>query len=289
MNTARSILAATAALALLAACSSDDTDGKGTATFTSWGEEYIERQIPSSVFEDGWSVHFNKFLVVVGGIKVADDKGATAAQMAGYKLVDHTQVGVKPIVSFADLPARAWNRVSYTIAPAGSATELQGATEADKKIMVDGGFSVYVGGVATKGAASKKFAWGFTSSTTFERCRGEIGGKDTEGTVITNGGTDTIELTIHGDHLFYDDLQSPDAKVRFTALADADDRSTGNKDGIVTLEELAASPLDEIPAANGGYGTGSLSGTNDLRAFVNALSRTVGHFRGEGECFTPSK
>ena len=36
-----------------------------------------------------------------------------------------------------------------------------------------------------------------------------------------------------------------------------------------------------VPA---GYGTGSAGDVNDLGAFVTALSRTLGHCLGEGEC-----
>ena len=280
----------TSMLALVAACSSATGDaGTGTVSFSTWGEEYIEEGIPSAVFADGWSLKYDKFLVVLGGITVADDQGAAAGSMKTSVLVDHVKPGPKPLAAFQNVAARAWNRVSYSIAPANNTTELGGATAEDLKLMMGAGYSLYVEGVASKGLVRKRITWGFTTSTTFERCRGDVGGKDTEGAVVTRGGTDGIELTIHGDHLFYDDLQSPSAKVRFGAIAEADDRATGDQDGSVTLDELAKSPLVEVPPANGGYGTGALRGVNDLRAFVTSLSRTVGHFRGEGECFTPSK
>ena len=68
------------------------------------------------------------------------------------------------------------------------------------------------------------------------------------------------------------------------ANADAD------ADGKITLEELAAVDLaDKTKITAGTYGTGSASNINDLRAFVEALSRTVGHFRGEGECLARAK
>ncbi len=58
------------------------------------------------------------------------------------------------------------------------------------------------------------------------------------------------------------------------AAADAND------DGEVTLEELEAVPLVEID--EGTYGTGSASHVDDLGEFVRALTRTIGHYRGEG-------
>ena len=153
--------------------------------------------------------------------------------------------------------------------------------------MIQGGYSLYVEATATKGAVSKSYKWGFQTATLFDRCKAaNVDGKDgVDGVVVKNGITDTVELTIHGDHLYYDDLQSIDAKVRFDNIAAAD----VNMDGDITLEELATVKLAAIPKGSGPYGTGSAAGINDLRQFVEALSRTVGHFRGEGECFASAQ
>ncbi len=285
-------VAATALFAIVAACSSTSSSGTGTLAFTSWGEEYIEQEIPpvvdgETIVVDGWTIKYSKFLVVLGNIKVQDAAGAVAAEQKGSKLVDHTKAGKKPLVTFASVEAKAWTHVSYEILPATAATELAGASEADKALMVQGGFSVYVEATATKGAVSKSYKWGFQTATLFDRCKAaNVDGKDgIDGVVVKNGITDTVELTIHGDHFYYDDLQSIDAKVRFDNIAAAD----ADADGIVTLDELAKVKLAAIPTTQGKYGTGSASGISDLRAFVTALSRTVGHFRGEGECFASAK
>jgi hypothetical protein len=275
------------ALAALAACS-DSSDGQGTVTFTTWGEDYIEREIPPKdemgevIVEDGWTVRYTKFLVVISEVSVAEDGKAPAAQLATPKLFDMHAPGQKPVATFADLPGRAYPHVSYAIAPATAVVEVgAGATEADKQLMVANGYSVFVEGSAIKETTTKSFRWGFKTSTLYDRCKAEVSGKETDGVVVTNGGTDAVELTIHGDHLFYDDLQSAEAKLRLDNIVNAD----ANADGEVTLEELAAVDLaDRTKITSGTYGTGSATGINDLRAFVEALSRTVGHFRGEGEC-----
>lgn len=283
---------APALFATAAACSSTSSSGTGTVAFTSWGEEYIEQEIPpvvdgETIIVDGWTIKYSKFLVVLGNIKVQDAAGAVAAEQKGSKLVDHTKVGRKPLVTFSNIEAKAWTHVSYEILPATAATELAGASDADKALMIQGGYSLYVEATATKGAVSKSYKWGFQTATLFDRCKAaNVDGKDgVDGVVVKNGITDTVELTIHGDHLYYDDLQSIDAKVRFDNIAAAD----ADNDGVVTLDELAKVKLAAIPATQGKYGTGSASGISDLRAFVTALSRTVGHYRGEGECFASAK
>lgn len=59
------------------------------------------------------------------------------------------------------------------------------------------------------------------------------------------------------------------------------------QDGVITLDELAAVQLTSLPL--GQYGTGSAGSVHTLKDFVSALSRTVGHFRGEGECVSRAR
>lgn len=296
----KKLACATAALGIttLLACSSDtgttgSADGQGTVTFTTWGEEYIEQEIPvksaegETIVEDGWTIKYTKFLIIISEIAVGEEGKEPVAKLTTPKLFDMHSAGEKPVISFPNLPGKAYNHVSYAVVPATAAVEVgQGATEADKQAMVSNGYSIYVEGSGTKDATTKTFKWGFKTNTLYDKCKGEISGKETDGVVVTNGGTDSVQLTIHGDHFYYDDLQSQDAKVRFGNIANAD----ANNDGEVTLEELAAVSLaDKTKITEGPYGTGSAANINDLRAFIEALSRTVGHFRGEGECLARAR
>ncbi|MFP2928873.1 hypothetical protein ACLESO_27475 [Pyxidicoccus sp. 3LG] len=262
----------------LVACS----DGTGTVTFTTYGEDFIEKEIPASAFEDGWSVRFSKFLVKLGEVKVAT-KDETAAQQGQSKVFDVHKPGPVVVETFTELPAQDWDHVSYAIAPFPEAV-AGNADAQDVALMKTGGYSVYVEGVATKGSVTKSFDWGFTSDTLYEHCESEDLGA---GVTVPKDGEASVELTIHGDHLFFDDLQSPDAKMRFDALAAADKLGIAGADGVVTLEELAAVDLTELP--QGQYGTGGVANVRNLRDFVTALVRTVGHFRGEGECSPRSR
>jgi hypothetical protein len=131
----------TLSLALLLgapACGSSDptgSGGEGRLSFTTWGEEFIEEQIPpdpgdGSGFIDGWSVRYDTFLVNFQNIVVADIRGELAGTMPSSRLFDNTLAGVKPIVEFDALPAKAWERVSYEIAPVTAATALsEGVSE----------------------------------------------------------------------------------------------------------------------------------------------------------------
>lgn len=268
-------------IATLAACSDE---GQGSVRFTTWGEDFIEKEIPADPgeggFSDGWSVKYDKFLVAFHAIKVADDRGETAATMGVSKLVDNVRPGKKELVTFSGLPARAWNRVSYQIRPALASSELLGATAADRDLMVSKGYALYAEGSASKGAVRKTFRWGFATATEMSACRAaEEAGRAAEGVVVTSGGSTTAELTTHGDHLFYDRLKASDdpaieTALRFDAIAAADQ----DGDGEVTMTELAGRPIDVRLYDPSGFDAVNLG------AFITQLSRTVGHYRGEGEC-----
>jgi len=279
-------LATSLALLLPLAC---DSGGRGTARFTTWGEAYIEDEIPADPkgetgFLDGWVLTYDKFLVAFHAITVADDDGHVAARMAGSRLVDNTIVGRKELVAFHDLPARAYRRVGYQIKPALADSALVGATEADRALMVAGGYSIYVAGSVTKltggATTSKAFHWGFTTATQYEDClQPQAGGQTIEGIVVTNEGTDTTELTTHGDHFFYDRLKASADPAQPTSLR-FDEKAAADQDGDgeITLEELTVMTIDVTRYDPSPFATPTLG------SFMTALARTVGHFRGEGEC-----
>jgi hypothetical protein len=252
--------------------------GSGNLTLTTYGEDYIEKEIPATAFEDGWSVKFSRFLVTVGEVKVASHDGKVAAESAATRVFDVHKPGPATVERFSELPAADWDAVSYAIAPSANA-EAGNASAEDVGLLKASGWSVFVEGVATKGSETKRFGWGFPLNTLYEQCEHPDLG---EGVTVPNGGEETLQLTIHGDHLFFDDLQSPDAKMRFDALAAADKVGIRGADGQITLEELELVDLTQLPLNQ--YGTGGASNVRNLRDFVTALVRTVGHYRGEGEC-----
>lgn len=252
---------------LLAGC------GAGQLSLTAWGEEFIEQEIPATVFEDGHSVRYSKFLVVVRDFTLAKRTGEVAATQPHPVVMDLTKPGPVKLFEF-QLPAFKYDEVSYRIGPADDAVAVGEVSEADVGSM-RAGASLRVEGTVSNGAQSKRFAWAFSVSTHYSRCENLDFG---EGVTVPNGSEETVQLTLHGDHLWYDGLQADDAKVRGAAILAAD----ANDDGEVTMAELAAVQLTSLPLSQ--YDTTGAGGVKTLADFVTALSRTVGHFRGEGDC-----
>src|SRR5262245_13284252 len=108
----RTFLSAVCILSSLsaAACGSDEGE-PGTVQLTVWGEEYIEEEIPADVFADGWTVHFETFLVVIGDVTVAGGPGS-GASLPSAQLLDLVTPGPHDLGSL-ELDSGAWEDVSY--------------------------------------------------------------------------------------------------------------------------------------------------------------------------------
>lgn len=265
----RSLSFLVAAVALAAAgCDADDA-GSGTLKVEIWGEDFIETGIPAGEFADGWGVVFDRFLVNVGGLAVAEEGRAPVIEEPGFRVFDLVAMDGPLTVVQAVVPAGAYVHASYAIAPATSASVAANAAPADLQRMVAGGLSVLVEGRATKDAQTVAFSWGFTTATTYDPCH--------SGGEVADGGVATVQVTIHGDHLFYDDAVSEEPSLRFAdlALADADG------DGTLTADEMSAYGILALDH----YGVGSLD-IDNLWEFVSHMTSTLGHIDGEGHCET---
>jgi hypothetical protein len=147
--------------------------------------------------------------------------------------------------------------------PATAETTTPNASEADLQMMKDEGFSLYVRGVAVRGAEQETFAWGFRNSAVFSNC-------ETDGVI----GKTPSWLTIHADYLFSDNLEDV-PRMSFDLIASAD----SNEDGNVTPEELQ---LVDITGQSR-YQVGSRPITN-LWQFIEAQTKRFGHIDREGVC-----
>jgi len=253
---------------LYLSCESDE-EGAGTLTVETWGEEYIEEGIPEDEFSDGWSVTFDKFLVNIGGIIVAQGEGTPAITENTFKIYDLTRQGPTEI-AIREVSTGRYNNTNYSISPADASTEIGNAALDDLDIMKNNGYSVYVEGRAEKtGENTKTFTWGFSTDTHYHGCESAAD--------VSDGGTAVIQLTIHGDHLFYDDLFSAEPNVSFDIPAQADADSNDE----ISKEELRGFDISTL--AN--YQVGS-TGIDNLWEYISYLTKTLGHIDGEGHCHT---
>jgi hypothetical protein len=260
----RALVVVGASVALLAC----DTARDEALEVRIYGEAYVEDGLPAEIFADGWSLRYEKFLVSVGGVAVAEKGAEPGLRVSEFQVFDLTKAsdGVGQVVGSDLVPLGRYDDTSFTIAADAEAT-AGNASDADLKLMIAGGFSVYVAGTATKGGDSKHFAWGFATHTDYSACESLA--------EVRGGQPAVVQLTIHGDHLLYDDLFSMTPKVTFELIAKADT----DGDGEVSQAELLAVDLRPLP----NYQVGSTD-IVDLWHFIEHLTTTVGHIDGEGHC-----
>ncbi|MBN2716391.1 MAG: hypothetical protein JXX14_11090 [Deltaproteobacteria bacterium] len=260
-------------LILFAFAGCDDSDSETASaplTLELWGEEFIEKGIPAEVFADGYALTYQKFLISLSNVKTAETEGdAVAARFPEQKIWDLTPAGPF-VVGQAEVPTGAYENTGYAILQATAQATSGNATPADVQMMIQNKYSVYVEGTAKLGDESWTFAWGFQTNTVYGPCH-------STGTVTEAAGG-AIEITIHGDHFFYDSAVSTDPALRFAdiALADADG------DYVITQDELAQYSL--APLAH--YMVPPTSDAKDMWGFLSHMTATLGHIDGEGHCET---
>ena len=254
--------------AALWACDDSESEeaAEGMHRVTIYGESFITDGIPADEFSDGWAVEFEHFIVLVDYLAVGEVESST-----GMNAVDLTLGGeAGHSLSSEMVPGGSYEALSYRIAPATTDEQVNDMTSNPEIVaaMLADGHSISIAGVATKGEESLSFDWTFSTATRYHGCEIEI---------EVDGNTQDSQLTIHGDHLFYDDLESEEPQVAFELIASADT----DDDGAISMAELAAVDI----SGESRYQVGSRD-ISDLSAFISALTATLGHINGEGHCAT---
>lgn len=287
----------------LTGCSDEaggNTTAKGNAQVFVTAEESIASGIEAGAGEeniqDGWTVTYDKFLVSIGGFHAKSSQTGEQLLDPTLYVLDLKNAPASGYVTatFNDVPAIRYDKVGEDMPIATASSKiLPPTTESDKKLMVDGGFSLYVAGKMTKAdgksctpgkptecvdAKEIKFAWGFNIATGFADCAPASG--DTGFSVPAQ-----VKPTIHGDHWFFSDITAgAEVTKRYAQfVADAD----LNHDGETTIDELKlVKSSDAFPADKYKLSGGIDGPINTAWDYVRSQARTIHDFQGDGECPT---
>lgn len=307
---------------LACGCAAQDSDpGTGSAHFLVDAEDSITDGIAAGDrvedIADGWSVSFDRYLVAVGPLhlQLASDPGRDRL-IEDSVLLDLTTVGTQGelVWEVDDLAAAQW-QLSYTtpvvredevtpVDPVSSAdaAELQSAAAShlvQGRISKTDGRSCPPARLATPTGAQAvgenrggdpcfdnptiDFRLLIDAAVTYGPC--EVDGM--EGFSVPLGGTRSVALSIHGDHMFFNGFPdgSEGGVTRLAQwLADCD----LDLDGEVTRAELESIGASDLPELDGRYNLDlpfeDLRAGGDMWSYLRAQLRTQGHFEGEGEC-----
>lgn len=241
------------------ACDDDSTGSPRNHLIAAYGEDFVEDHVPAEE-TDGWRIEFDQLVVMIADVQAGD------ATIDGAYAVDLTAASGGSGHALGLLAGGPYARLAYRIGPVDQATPIN-TTQTVADEMTNNGQSIRIAGRATKAGATLTFDWSFTTDTRYSAC-------ETAPTVV--GDAVRSLLTIHADHFFYDDLVDDEPNVAFELVASAD----ADADGEVTLAELAQVDITALER----YQIGSNGDVTDLRAFIEAQSKTLGHIDGEGHC-----
>jgi hypothetical protein len=311
-------LATLAGVALAWGCGNGDDGPTGSLTVLLESEDVIVDGLePGTGVEnlrDGWTASFEKYLITIGDLELelaTDD--SVEVHAPDVFVADLTAVPASglPLWEIDGLRAGRW-QFGYATPTAKSRSKRHASVDqADYDAVVANGWTYFIDGVLTKpdgqscppaalaapgdrtpngntsgendcyDAPSVRFTFGAAADTFYSKC--EIDG--IPGVAIPAGGTQSVSLTIHGDHLFFNGFpEGGEGGVTRLAqwLADCD----LDLDGTVTREELEAIAPSALPEIDERYQLGGspIEQLDDMVDYLVAQLKTQGHIQGEGEC-----
>ena len=234
--------------------------------------------------QDGWSVSFDRYLIVLGEISLAIDGAYSPLVVAQQRVIDMRALPPRGMLLelITGLQATRFQRFGYTLP----------ATTSDDENAIDDPWSHWIEGRLTKTDGQScppnqpcrqsdeiAFRMQVNAPAQYQFCANELG---ITGVAIPAGGVGEALISLRADHLFLNGFVSGHTQLEYRAqwLADAD----LNADDLVTTEELASIPAGELfdPML---YSTAGAPWPIDTALdFVRAQLITIGHFQGEGEC-----
>lgn len=300
----------------LVGCGAVESGGPGSVSVLLEPEDTIVEGIRAGnsgeAIRDGWAVAFDRYLVTVGDIDVrlATDASVRVKVKKSYT-VDLTKIEASGLElwTLEDLEEGRWELHFATPGAIHGALPHESVSTSDFETMVKSDFTYLIDGTLSRSdgqscppaalasvgvrkpngrksggndcydASAVRFDFGATAETLYGPC--EIDG--VPGFAVTGGQTESIALTIHGDHIFFNGFPTgSEAGVMRLAqwLADCD----LDLDGTVTQAELEAISWADLPELDPTrYQTGGAV-FDTMYEYVIAQLKTQGHFRGEGEC-----
>lgn len=262
----------------------DEAHGPGRVRIQLAAEETITDGLTRGVGEESTEdcdVSYSKYLVAIGRVQLTRTAPPATRTLDAVYIADMIRVGEQGLTlgELDDLATGQWDQFSFETPVAGpEAQALPGVLPEDERAMKEGGLTYWVEGRVSCPEKAVGFSFQVASPVRYESCQND----GEPGIAISEGGTSTASITLHGDHLWFDSLSvggegSVRRRAAWILAADADG------DGTVVTSELVSARADTLFTSAAGY---NLSGANIANAFdfVKAQLGTQGHLNGEGDC-----
>ena len=280
-----------AAALSIVGCDSSSTGGSGNGNLSVLleAEETIVEGLEDGEGEenirDGFDVSFSRYLVAIGMVAMrqvgdANPQSDPVVVVADFKSLPTTS---PELTAFTGIPTGQYTSFGFeTPPPDDGATNFNDVAEADFNAMIDNEWSYVIEGPITRVSdeASKDFLIQAQVPTVYSNCA--VDGMEPGVNVSSNS---SVDITLHGDHLFFNGFPDEEASVQRLAqwLWDIED-SNGN-DVLDRPDFQAATNVETLfPQPTYTLTGGPISPIENAWDFVRAQLGTQGHIFGEGEC-----
>jgi hypothetical protein len=201
---------------------------------------------------DGWAITFERVLISIGRASLDGDRCSVYSD-ADYGRVlsliggpDRQKISEGYALGTCDFGFGIGNASADSLLGVGTTSDdfdfLR--TAGSDRYGGPSGISLFVAGRAKKAAQGLSFAWAFRGRARYRECENTVDGVVERGLSLEQDGDVTVDVTLHAEALFAEDLAARDSALRFDPIASAD--ALGDGDGDVSLEELSLVPLSDL-------------------------------------------
>ncbi len=277
----------------MAGCGSDGgASGNGNLSVLIAAEETIVDGIQAGTGEenilDGFDVAFNRYIVTIGFVRMAQVDGSNPQSSNVVGVVDLTSLPttLPQLDAFEKIATGQYTEFGFeTPEPNAGVVNINSVPQEAIDTMVASGWSYIIEGTITQvsDGATKQFLIEADVPTVYSACAVE--GREPGVNVSANS---SVDITLHGDHIFFNGFPEEEGNVQRLAqwLWDVEDI---NGDDLLTQADFEAatdvgslfpSPPEGVYELTGG----PITPIEDAWDFIRAQLGTQGHIFGEGEC-----
>jgi hypothetical protein len=267
---------------LLSSCG---PQGSGTLNLRVGDSERTVLGFSPGELVDRWSLTFSKYLVSIGDWEIQRDVQRLSRR--SMHVVDLKQ-GARSIGPWSQIPAGRWG-VAFSVRPPPPDIQAEGIALGDIDEMRQNRWAYLIEGQAIKtGVGTFPFRIGLALSHRYQDCTNGIDG--TQGLVVSDGSTETLETTIHVEHMLFDRLGTHRGTLlRFAAWVA--DTAPGQ---LVSLPQLERQDLLRLIGRDGqtlvdadGQPVVYQPGSFDVRTLAEFVAQSMqdqAHLNGGGLC-----
>jgi len=276
------------------ACGSSSTGGSGSGNLSVVlaAEETISDGLEAGTGDenilDGFDVRFNRYIVAIGNVAMSQVGGANPQSSSALAVADFTSLpSTQPeLTAFNGIATGQYTSFGFeTPPPSNGVINVNDVEPEDIDAMVANGWSYIIEGTITQvsDGATKNFRIEADVPTVYTDCA--LDGMEPG---VNVAGNSSVDITLHGDHIFFNGFPEEEGNVMRLAqwLWDIEDRDSNE---VLTRTDFEAatdvgSLFPSPPSGAYELAGGPITPISSAWDFIRAQLGTQGHIFGEGEC-----